>query len=88
MSPWPPLGKSVGGTPEAIVANAVRKQASLQEFLKTRGSQLVDLTSAETRIAELQREIEKSQGIIEKAKRPIIISQGACRAPRLSFTIY
>ena len=65
------LGRSVGGTPEAIVADATRKQAALQEFRQTRGDQLVDLTSAARGAVSpsLQREIEKSQAIIEKAKR-------------------
>lgn len=64
------LGKSVGGTPEAIVADATRKQAALQQFRQTRGEQLVDLTSAaEAKIADLQREIANSQAIIEAAKR-------------------
>ncbi len=64
------LGKSVGGTPEAIVADATRKQATLQSFRQTRGEQLVDLTSAaEAKIADLQKEIAKSQAIIEAAKR-------------------
>ena len=63
------LGKSVGGTPEAIVADATRKQAALQRFRQTRGDQLVDLTSAaEAHLADLQREIAKSQAIIESAK--------------------
>ena len=64
------LGKSVGGTPEAIVADATRKQAALQRFRQTRGDQLVDLTSAaEAHLAELQKEIAKSQAIIESAKQ-------------------
>ncbi len=64
------LGKSVGGTPEAIVADATRKQAALQSFRQSRGEQLVDLTSAaESKIADLQREIAKSQAVIEAAKR-------------------
>jgi hypothetical protein len=63
------LGKSVGGTPEAIVADATRKQTALQKFRQTRGDQLVDLTSAaEAKIADLQREIAKSQAIMEAAK--------------------
>lgn len=63
------LGKSVGGTPEAIVADAVRKQAALQQFRQTRGDQLADLTTAaESRIADLQREIAKSSAIVEAAK--------------------
>ena len=63
------LGKSVGGTPEAIVADAVRKQAALQQFRQTRGDQLADLTTAaEARLADLQREIAKSQAMIEAAK--------------------
>ena len=74
------LGKSVGGTPEAIVADATRKQAALQEFRKTRGNQLVDLTSAaETRIADLQREIAKSQSIIEKAKHQYETLAAGCQ---------
>ena len=63
------LGKSVGGTPEAIVADAVRKQAALQQFRQTRGDQLAELTTAaEARIADLQREITKSQAMMEAAK--------------------
>ena len=64
------LGKSVGGTPEAIVADASRKQAALQRFRQTRGDQLVELTSAaDARVTELQKEIAKSQAIVEGAKR-------------------
>ncbi len=75
------LGRSVGGTPEAIVADATRKQAALQAFRRTRGDQLADLTStAEARIAELQREIEKSQAIIEKAKRQYDTLTSSCQS--------
>ena len=50
------LGRSVGGTPEAIVADATRKQAALQAFRRTRGDQLADLTTAaEGRIASACR---------------------------------
>ena len=75
------LGRSVGGTPEAIVADANRKQAALQKFRQTRGDQLVELTSAaEGRIVDLQGEIAKSQAIIEKAKRQYQILSDACAA--------
>lgn len=75
------LGRSVGGTPEAIVADATRKQAALYSFRQTRGDQLVELTSAaEGRIADLQKEIEKSQGIIEKAKRQYQTLTDSCAA--------
>lgn len=75
------LGRSVGGTPEAIVADATRKQAALQEFRKSRGAQLVDLTSAaQSHIAELQRGIENSQAMIEKAKRQYDTLAGACQS--------
>ena len=75
------LGRSVGGTPEAIVADAVRKQAALQEFRRTRGEQLADLTStAEARIADLQREIAQSQAVIEKAKHQYETLSEGCRA--------
>ena len=75
------LGRSVGGTPEAIVADAARKQAALREFRRTRGDQLVDLTSAaEAQIAALQREIEKGQAVIEKAKRQYDALSGACQS--------
>ena len=72
------LGKSVGGTPEAIVADATRKQAALQQFRQARGDQLVELTSAaEARVADLQREIAKSQAIVESAKHQYeTLSQG------------
>ncbi len=63
------LGRSVGGTPEAIVADATRKQAALQSFRQTRGDQLADLTSAaQARVADLQKEISKSQAMMEAAK--------------------
>lgn len=75
------LGKSVGGTPEAIVADAARKQAALQEFRRARGDGLVDLTSAaEGRIAELQREIEKGRAVIAQAQRQYDALTGACQA--------
>ncbi len=74
------LGKSVGGTPEAIVADAVRKQAALQAFRQTRGEQLADLTTAaEARIAELQREIEKSTATMEAAKTQYAHLSDNCR---------
>ena len=64
------LGRSVGGTPEAIVADATRKQAALSAFRQARGDGLTDLTTAaEAHIAELTREIEKSQAMIAQAKR-------------------
>ncbi len=64
------LGRSVGGTPEAIVADATRKQAALTAFRQARGDALADLTTAaEARIAELRREIEKGQAVVEQAKR-------------------
>ena len=75
------LGKSVGGTPEAIVADAARKQAALQSFRQTRGEQLVELTSAaEAKIAELQREIAKSQAMVEAAKRQYAHLSDNCRS--------
>ncbi len=74
------LGKSVGGTPEAIVADAIRKQAALQSFRQTRGDQLGELTSAaESKIAALQKEIAKSQAIIEAAKRQYAHLSENCR---------
>lgn len=75
------LGRSVGGTPEAIVADATRKQAALQAFRQARGGELADLTTAaEARVAELQREIAHSQAVVEQAKRQYeALSQG-CEA--------
>lgn len=64
------LGRSVGGTPEAIVADATRKQAALSAFRQARGDALADLTTAaEARIAELTREIEKGRAVVEQAKQ-------------------
>lgn len=74
------LGKSVGGTPEAIVADATRKQAALQSFRQTRGDQLADLTSAaQARVADLQREIAKSQATMEAAKTQYAHLSENCR---------
>lgn len=75
------LGRSVGGTPEAIVADATRKQGALKDFRQTRGDQLIDLTSAaQGRIADLQREIEKNQAMIEKAKHQFDALSQSCQS--------
>ncbi len=75
------LGRSVGGTPEAIVADATRKQAALQRFRQTRGDQLADLTTAaDAKIAELQAEIAKSLGIVESAKTQYAHLSGNCQS--------
>jgi len=75
------LGRAVGGTPEAIVADATRKQAALQAFRQTRGDGLADLTAAaESRIAELQREIAKSRDMVEKAKHQYEALAQGCQA--------
>jgi len=74
------LGRSVGGTPEAIVADATRKQAALQAFRRTRGEGLADLTTAaEARVAELQREIAKSQAMIAQAKHQYETLSQSCQ---------
>jgi len=73
------LGRSVGGTPEAIVADATRKQAALSAFRSARGDGLADLTSAaEAHVADLQREIEKSQAVLAQAKRQYETLSRAC----------
>jgi len=75
------LGRSVGGTPEAIVADATRKQAALQAFRQTRGDGLADLTTAaEARIADLQREIAQSQALIAQAKHQYEALSQSCEA--------
>ena len=75
------LGRSVGGTPEAIVADATRKQAALQAFRQTRGEGLADLTTAaEAHVAELQREIAQSQAMIAQAKHQYEALSQSCQA--------
>jgi len=75
------LGRSVGGTPEAIVADATRKQAALQAFRQTRGDGLADLTTAaESRVADLQREIAQSQALIAQAKHQYEALSQSCEA--------
>jgi hypothetical protein len=75
------LGRSVGGTPEAIVADAARKQAALQEFRRARGDQLVELTgTAQARIAALEREIAESREVIARATRQYETLSGNCQA--------
>ena len=75
------LGRSVGGTPEAIVADAARKQAALRAFRADRGDQLADLTTtAEARIADLERQIETSRAVIEQAKHQYQTLSDACEA--------
>ncbi len=75
------LGRSVGGTPEAIVADATRKQAALQAFRRTRGDGLADLTTAaEARIADLQREIAQSQALIAQAKHQYEALSQSCES--------
>lgn len=74
------LGRSVGGPPEAIVADATRKQAALQAFRQTRGEGLAELASAaEAHVTELQREIAKSQAIIEQAKQQYETLSQSCQ---------
>jgi len=64
----------------AGVSVEARKQAALQAFRRMRGDQLVELTSAaEGRMSELKKEIEKGQGIIEKAKRQYNTLTDACQ---------
>ncbi len=75
------LGRSVGGTPEAIVADAARKQAALRAFRADRGSQLADLTTtAQARITDLERQIESSRAVIEQAKHQYQTLSDACEA--------
>jgi len=75
------LGRSVGGTPEAIVADAARKQAALQEFRRTRGGEVVDLTgAARARIAEMQGEIAKSEALIAEAGQQYEALTRSCQA--------
>ena len=75
------LGRSVGGTPEAIVADATRKQAALSAFRQARGDGLADLTAAaEAHVAELQREIAKGQAMIEQAKHQYETLSQNCQA--------
>lgn len=75
------LGRSVGGTPEAIVADAARKQAALRAFRAARGDQLADLTTtAQARIVDLEREIESSRAVTEQAKRQYEALTDSCQA--------
>lgn len=79
------LGRSVGGTPEAIVADASRKQAALRAFRASRGDQLVELTStAQARMADLERQIETSRAVIEQAKQQYQTLSDACEAEEAS----
>ena len=79
------LGRSVGGTPEAIVADASRKQAALRAFRASRGDQLVELTSAaQARIADMERQIETSKAVIEQAKQQYQTLSEACEAEEAS----
>lgn len=75
------LGRSVGGTPEAIVADAARKQAALRAFRAARADQLADLTTtAQARVAALEREIEDSRAVIDRANRQYEALADSCRS--------
>lgn len=75
------LGRAVGGTPEAIVADAARKQAALRNFRQTRGEALADLTTAaEAHVADLQREIAQSQALVAQAKHQYETLSQSCEA--------
>jgi hypothetical protein len=64
------MGKSIGATPETIVADASRKLAALTAYLDHLTQQTTDFaSSAELKIAALQAQIEEKRKAVEAAKQ-------------------
>jgi hypothetical protein len=64
------MGKSIGATPETIVADASRKLAALTAYLDHLTQQTTEsATAAELEIAGLQAQIEEKRKAVEAAKQ-------------------
>jgi hypothetical protein len=75
------LGKSVGATPETVVADASRKMAALAaygDFLKKRTEQFV--SGGEAEIARLEAQIEEKRKGILNARQQLAKATQVCQS--------
>lgn len=75
------LGKSMGATPETVVADASRKMAALaayEDYLKKRTEQFA--TAGEAEIQKLQEQIEAKRKAIFDARTQLQATSGMCAA--------
>jgi hypothetical protein len=73
------IGKTVGATPETVVADASRKLAALHAYVEDLSKQTTDFASTtESEIAALQAQIEEKRQAIQSAKLKLGEVQRAC----------
>jgi hypothetical protein len=74
------MGRSLGATPETVVADASRKLAALASFADGYNRQAIDyVTKAEVEISALENQIEQKRQSIEKAKQQTSLVVDACQ---------
>lgn len=74
------LGKSLGATPETVVADASRKMAALasyESFLRKRTDEFA--ATAETEIAALQKQIEEKRQAVMQARSQFLTATQMCQ---------
>ena len=75
------IGKSIGATPETIVADASRKLAALSSYAEAAARQTAEFTtSSELEIASLQAQIDEKRRAIDEARQTQSQIQQACHA--------
>src|SRR5262249_24560019 len=75
------LGKSMGATPDSIVADATRKLAALNSYVENLDRQTGEFVKgAETEIATLQAQIEERRRAIQDAKMTLTQATQRCEA--------
>jgi hypothetical protein len=73
------LGKTLGATPETVVADASRKLAALHAYVEDLSTQTTEFaTTTESEIAALQAQIEEKRKAIQSAKLKLGEVQRAC----------
>jgi hypothetical protein len=75
------IGKSIGATPETIVADASRKLAALAAYAESAAQRTAEFTtSSELEIAALQAQIDEKRRAIETARQNQATIQQTCHA--------
>lgn len=73
------LGKSVGATPETVVADASRKMAALNAYVENLSKQTTDMAAAaEQEIAQLQAQIEEKRKTMQTARHRLTTVTQMC----------
>ena len=75
------MGKSIGATPETIVADASRKLAALTAFMETLSRETAEfITTSELEIAALQAQIEEKRKAIQATQEKQAQARQMCDA--------